>query len=125
MALRGMVTGNGTETMWHTLACSLNVAMILAEHGVEPQGMSAIKSGQAALVRVKHHAETIGTWHLGIHAFAIECAFKAHDMQVQGVTKAQLTAALHEVYRRIEAGQVLAAPTKGDKHNDITRHQHN
>ena len=106
-ALRGMTTGHGTEVLWNTLACSINVAMVLAEIGVMPQGLQVINAGQDALIRVRAHAQNTGEWTLGIHAFAIECAFKFHDQQLKEAGKGQIIAALEEVHRRIDAGQHL------------------
>ena len=51
-ALRGMTTGHGTEVLWNTLACSINVAMVLAELGVMPQ---------------ERFLEAYGTEMIGIH----------------------------------------------------------
>ena len=106
-ALRGMTTGHGNEQQWSTLACSINVGMVLAELGVMPQGLQVINDGQAALLRVKAHAEKTGGWTLGIHAFSIECAFKFHSQQLKEAFKSQIICALEEVHRRVDAGQHL------------------
>ena len=106
-ALRGMTTGHGNETLWHTLACSINVAMVLSEMGVMPQGLNVIQQGQDALIRVKAHADKSGEWKLGIHAFPIECAFKLHNQQIKEASKGQLLTALEEVHRRLDAGRCL------------------
>ncbi len=106
-ALRGMTTKHGNENMWHTLACSINVAMVLSEMGVMPQGMSVIHQGQDALIRVKAHAEKSGEWKLGANAFPIECAFKFHHQQIKEASRGQLITALEEVHRRLDAGRCL------------------
>lgn len=103
-ALRGITTGHGTEQQWHTLAASLNMAMVLAELGVVPQGLSAIESGLDALVRVRAHALNTHTWALGIHTFAIECAFTVHNRQIAEAGRNQMIAAINEVFRRLDAG---------------------
>lgn len=106
-ALHGMKSGHGSEQLWSTLACSINVAMVLAELGVMPQGLRVIEIGQDALIRVRAHAQQTGIWALGIHAFAIDCAFKLHHQQIKEAGKAQVIAALEEVHRRVDAGQHL------------------
>lgn len=106
-ALRGMTTGHGNEQQWSTLACSINVAMVLAELGVMPQGLQVIQDGQDALLRVRTHAQLNGEWRLGIHAFPIECAFKLHNQQIKEAGKGQIITALEEVHRRVAAGQHL------------------
>ncbi|CAH1387058.1 hypothetical protein [Candidatus Nitrotoga sp. M5] len=106
-ALRGMATGHGTQQLWGTLACSINVAMVLAENGVRPQGLAVIQQGQDALLRIKAHAQQSGVWTLGIHAFALDCAFKFHNEQLKEAGRAQIITALAEVHRRVDNGQHL------------------
>lgn len=106
-ALRGMTTGHGNEQQWSTLACSINVAMVLAELGVMPQGLQVIQDGQDALLRVRSHAQSNGEWRLGIHAFPIECAFRLHNQQIKEAGKGQIITAIEEVHRRVTAGQHL------------------
>ncbi len=103
-ALRGMTTGHGNEQQWSTLACSINVAMVLAELGVMPQGLQIIQDAQDALIRVRAHAQISGEWQLGIHAFPIECALKMHNQQIQEAGTGQIITALEEVFRRIDTG---------------------
>lgn len=106
-ALRGMTTGHGNETLWSTLACSINVAMILAEIGVRPEGLQVILDGQDALIRVKEFAKKTGRWELGGNTFAIECAFKFHHQQIKEASKSQIITALEEVHRRVDLGRHL------------------
>lgn len=103
-ALRGMTTGHGNEQQWSTLACSINVAMVLAELGVMPQGLQIIQNAQDALIRVRAHAQISGEWQLGIHAFPLECALKLHNQQIKEAGRNQVITAINEVYRRVQEG---------------------
>ena len=112
MSLTGMLTGHGTEQMWSTLACSLNIAMLLAEAGVHPdhtytQALQIIKDAQMGLMRAANFAQDGGEWKLGTNQLSIECAFRLHDEQIAIATKGQIVCAMEEVHRRITVGETL------------------
>lgn len=96
--------GCGTEQHWHSLAYCLNIAMVLCEHGVMPQGLSAIEGGQDSLVIVRD----IGTWQLGSHVFAVNCAVNIFKTQLENATNQQVVKAIAEVIKRNEQSPGLA-----------------
>jgi hypothetical protein len=102
-ALHGMKAGHGNEQIWSTLACSLCIALVLAEQGVMPQALRVIEMGQDALVRVRVQSLQNGEWRLGIHAFSVESAFKIYDQQVKIASEDQIISAINEVHRRVDA----------------------
>lgn len=91
-------SGYGTEQHWSSLAYCLNVAMVLAELGVMPEGLSAIEGGQDALEIIRR----IGTWQLGSHVFAINCAVNILQKQLNTATNQQVVKAIVEVLKRNE-----------------------
>lgn len=95
--------GCGTEQHWSSLAYCLNIAMVLAELGVIRQGLSAIEGGQNALEIVRR----IGTWQLGSHVFAINCAVNIFKTQLENATNQQMKAAIAEVLKRNEQSRVV------------------
>jgi len=97
-AMIAFKAGCGSETHWHSLAKCLNVAMVLAEFGVMPEGLSAIEGGQDALEKVYK----IGTWQLGSNAFAINCAINIFLRQLEIATNRQVVDAEIEVIVRVE-----------------------
>lgn len=112
MSLTGMLTGHGTEQMWSTLACSLNIAMLLAEAGVHPdhtytQALQIIKDAQQGLMRAAHFAHDGGEWKLGTNQLSIGSAFHLHDKQLEQASKGQIVCAMEEVHRRITVGDTL------------------
>lgn len=106
-ALTGLCTGYGTKKLWETAAYSLNMALILAEIGVKPEGMNIIQDAQAAMLRVQSMALTNGEWKLGTSAFIINCAFKIHDDQIKIATINQIRFAQNEIRRRENSGDCL------------------
>jgi len=90
--------GCGTEQHWSSLAYCMNVAMVLAELGVMPEGLSAIEGGQDALEIVRN----IGAWQLGSHAFVINSAVNIFLKQISVAKNQQVVKAIIEVLKRNE-----------------------
>ena len=108
MSLQAMLSGHGTEQTWSTLSCSLNVALVLAEGG-NGNCIETIKLAQDALMRSRARANSTSKWAFDGDAIRnIEAAINIHDEQISRATKSQVSAALHEVHRRIEQNEVFA-----------------
>lgn len=112
MALAAMLGGYGTEQAWSTLACAINIALLLAEAGVHPghtkaQALQIIQDAQAGLMRAGHRGNDHQQWSLGRDAFVLQCAFALHDQQLSDASKGQIVCALEEVHRRITMGETL------------------
>ena len=109
-ALDALMGDRGTEQQWATLACAINVALLLAERGINAEALQIIKLAQEGLMAIRRHAQAHGVWSANIaHHLkqAILAAVNAHDLQCGIATKAQLSEALREVHRRVEQGEVL------------------
>ena len=112
MALTGMLTGHGNEQLWSTLACSINIALLLAEAGVHPhhtqaQAIQIIKDAQEGLMRAHHRGTQHQQWNLGRDTFVIECAYRLHDAQIAAASKGKIVCAMEEVHRRVSIGETL------------------
>lgn len=107
MSLRALESGHGTEQAWATCACAINIALILAEQGVVPQALSAIKAALDSLIIIRDIARNTGEWSVGSHRFVLNCAFGLHDEQIEVASKGQLIFALEQVHARVSAGDVL------------------
>ena len=113
LALQALLNGNGTEQTWSTLACSINIALLLSECGIEAAAIPTIKIAQEALLRVRDRAQRTGKWAFdGEGIRVILAAVNIHDEQVGIATRKQITDALHEVHRRIDIGEVFIDTTK-------------
>ena len=111
VALDAMLTKHANESAWSTLACSINVALLLAEQGIHAEAAPMIKLAQQALMTIRKHALKSGNWCMNLahhHKQAIFAAVNVHDLQCAQCTKAQVADALREVHRRIEIGEVFA-----------------
>ncbi len=115
-ALHSMTVGVGSETAWNTLAVALNVAMILAENGVMEHALQVVYDAQDALVRSKlinqvltlppliggdsEDVEPVISWGLRNQRFAVSCGVAVYSKQMEVASRAQVLAAIEEVYRR-------------------------
>lgn len=110
LALDAMVRDTSGEEEWSVVTCALNIALVLAEHGI---GLKFERDFVAALdgaFRAKVRAEEKGSWRFDGDALqAIRTALALHDQQIVAATKAQLRAAMTEVRRRIDDGCVYEA----------------
>lgn len=108
-SLQGLLTGHGTEQAWSTVACALNVSLLLAECGICAPAIQTIKLAQEALMRSHERAQRTSKWALdGDGIRVIQAALNIHDEQNSRATKGQITEAMREVHRRVEQGEVFA-----------------
>ncbi|HEF4773682.1 TPA: hypothetical protein SAP42_005635 [Burkholderia multivorans] len=108
MALNEMTNGRGTEEHWSTVACALNIALVIAETGPGLDSISIIRSALAGAVRARDRAARVGKWGFdGDALIDIRIALEIHDAQMATVSKAAILKALSEVHRRIDAGEVF------------------
>lgn len=106
ISLQAMLQGHGTEQSWSTLACSLNIALLLSEYGIEAAALPTIKLAQEALLRVRERAGRSGKWAFdGEGIRIILAAVNIHDEQISRATRGQVVAALVEVNRRVTEGE--------------------
>lgn len=106
ISLQAMLNGRGTEQTWSTLACSLNIALLLCEYGIEAAALPTIKLAQDALLRVRERGQRTGKWAFdGEGIRIILAAVNIHDEQISRATRGQIIAALAEVRRRVEIGE--------------------
>lgn len=108
VALNEMINGRGTEEHWSTIACALNIALVVAETGPGADSVGIIKGALAGLVRSRDRARRGGKWGFdGDALIDVKIALETHDAQMALVPKASVLAALAEVHRRIDAGEAF------------------
>lgn len=106
--LQAILNGGGTDQIWATLACSLNIAMMLCEQGFNAGQLDTIKQAQQAMLSCKARAAKHGRYGFtGDEARLVMEACTIHDDQIAAATKSQVSAALRDLHQRIEAGEVL------------------
>jgi hypothetical protein len=107
-SLQAMLRGQGTEQTWSTVACMLNLALILTEQGVLPQALDTIKQAQDAIVRSRARAEKFNSWAFdGEGIRAVLTAANYHDEQLEVAKRSQVVHAIKEVHRRVEIGEAV------------------
>ena len=107
LAFQAMVSGAADEQHWSTCVCSLNIALVLAEQGIGADWEPEFNAALEGAFRAKLRAGRTGSWGFDGPAMqAIKEAFELHELQIESATKGEIKAALIEVRRRIDAGDV-------------------
>lgn len=108
MAFEAMRKGVGQEGDFHTIACSLNIALILSERGYGAEWIDQIKAAQDGLMRCVARGQATGRWGLdGPAMTALSQALSLHDEQIELATQKEIREAVAEVHRRVIVGEVL------------------
>lgn len=108
VALDEMCKGRGTEEHWSTVACSLNIALVLTERGYGASFMPVVNAALAGVVRARDCARQSGAWEFDGDALnSIRRAFELHDEQMRIAPKSVVKEALIQVHRRIDAGHAF------------------
>jgi hypothetical protein len=103
-------TGHGVELDWHTLAAAVNVSLVLCERGVGSEYLVDVTTAQDALIRILERQRTTGQWAFDGPAYvALARAVELHEAQLQTITRDGARAAMMEVRRRVDRGEVLNA----------------
>ena len=107
-SLQTLLSGKGTEQAWNTIACALNIALLLCEQGIGEAFTSTIKHAQTALLNSRDRAIKFNTWSFnGDEARTIMRAFAIHDEQIATANRSQIVIAIKELHRRIEIGETV------------------
>lgn len=107
-SLDALLSGKGDEQAWSTLACALNIALILCERGLGEEFTHTIKYAQNGLINCRERAARFNNWSFNAdEARTILKAFAIHDEQIRLATKKEIVFSLDEVRRRIEQNEVL------------------
>ena len=106
-SLQAILRGHGNEQTWCTLACSLNIALMLCEQGFGAGHIDDIKHAQNAMMTCRTRAEIHNKYGFtGDEARLVMAACTIHDEQISRASKAKIDWALREVHNRIEAGEI-------------------
>lgn len=108
LSLERVRTGNGAELDFHTLAAAVNVSLVLCERGIGPEYLPDVTAAQDALVRMLERQRKTGRWGFDGQGYTtLARAVELHEAQVGGITRDGARAAMLEVRRRVDRGEVL------------------
>ena len=108
-SLQALITGYGTEQAWSTLAVTINLALLLAEAGLQQTALPALILAQKALISAKARTPRTNRWGFtGDELTLIKSALIIHDEQIASSTPRQIKTALDEIHQRITDGEVMA-----------------
>lgn len=107
LAFQSLRSGNGQEDDFHTIACSLNIALVMAERW-NRSWLEPIKKAQDGLMRCLERSSRLGKWGLDGEAMtAISEALAVHDLQLKITTQHEIKLCIAEVHKRVRSGQVM------------------
>jgi hypothetical protein len=107
-SIERMRTGHGIELDWHTLAAAVNVSLVLCERGIGPEYLDEVKTAQDALIHIMDRHRRTGRWAFDGAAYvALNRAVELHEAQLAAITRDSARAAMMEVRRRVDRGDVL------------------
>jgi hypothetical protein len=107
-ALECLRSGYGKEEHVHTLACSSNIALILAEQGYGSDAIEQIKAAQDGIVRCFARGRNSGKWGLDGQAItSLTWLAELHTEQIRLTSHKNMIHAINEVHRRMDAGLTL------------------
>lgn len=110
IGIENMRTGKGIERDWHTLAAAVNVSLVLCERGIGYDHLEDVKTAQDALLDILDRHRRTGCWAFnGSGYVALARAVDIHEAQLAAITRDSARAAMLEVRRRVERGEVLNA----------------
>lgn len=109
LAFADMLAGRATEENWSMIACSLNIAVVLAERGYGEDCIPQINEALEGAFRAKLRAGRTGHWGFDGPAIqTIKNALEVHEAQLAAATKQELREVLLEVHRRIDEKNVFS-----------------
>lgn len=108
MALELLRCGMGEECHVHTLACTSNIALVLAERSYGADSIEQIKQAQDGIMRCFGRGRRTGKWGLDGEAItAITQMIALHDAQLVVARQKDIREAIGEVHKRMNRGDVL------------------
>lgn len=108
MALECLRSGHGQEAHVHTLACTSNISLVLAERGYGSDWIGQIKLAQDGIMRCFGRGKRTGKWGLdGEGITEITKMVALHDAQMKIALQRDIRAAIDEVHARMNRGDVL------------------
>jgi hypothetical protein len=112
LALDAMCNGGASEENWETVACSLNIGLVLTERGFGKEHEPLFVTALAGAFRSKLRADSGKGWAFdGPALTAIKSAFEVHDQQIEMATVLEMRDAVTEVRRRSRLGNVYREGT--------------
>ena len=108
MAFSNLVAGDGTQEAWNTVACAVNISVLLTELGICADEINSLHEAQRALLRARERGAKTGRFRLdGDGLNFVRHAMHVHDVQVAAATQGQIKQVLATLKDRIQNGQVL------------------
>lgn len=107
LSLEQLRTGDANEEAWSCVVTALNIGLALVETDVGAEHEPAFNLALEGAFRAKTRSATSDNFRLDGDAMRdIEAALTIHDSQMEVATRAEVTAAMNLVRRRVDEGNV-------------------
>jgi hypothetical protein len=108
IAFKKVTSGQGVEQDLHTLAASVNIAVVLCERGIGAEFLEAIKRGQDAVIEaMERFAKHRKVGMSGPAQGALREALEIHDAQIEQTKVGDMRVAIAVIMARISNGDVV------------------
>lgn len=118
-AMHSLTHGTATFCDWGAVTNAMNLATVLAEHGVGKDFREDLLKAQHAHLRCKERK--LSTGRFGYDAAGlndVNYAIEVHDAQLQAATHGQMCAAAEEVHKELKSSNpsydILKTPTENN-----------
>lgn len=115
VAFESIKSGRGTQGDFDTLAVVVNVSLVRCE-SIGAEGVELCKEGQDALMEAQARFQSTKRW--GFDYKGLQCipaVIDLHEQLLELSTPRQMMAAMREVMRRMNAGQVCEIAANDSK----------
>lgn len=108
LVFEAILGGHGVEDHFHTLAGTVNIAVVLSEAGYCADAKAAFLEAQDALMNCWRRFSKFGKiGFTGLEIGAMRRALVAHHVQMEITPQKAMLAAVHEVMKRKSEGHLL------------------
>ena len=100
--------GDALEENWSTVACALDVGLVLCRQDVGAEYEACFISALDGMIRARERGATTGCYRLDGDALKLvtEC-LHVHDEQMKIATRAEVKYSLNEIYKAIKNGNCI------------------
>lgn len=108
LAFDNMIKNPSTGYDFNIVSGSINMSIVMAEHGIEEGAIDILTRARDASKRTQERGEKTDIWRYdGADIDTIRTALSIHDQQITQVTQGQMVKVINDVRDRVERGHVI------------------
>lgn len=107
LAFDNMTRNASTAYDFNIIAGSVNMSIVIAEHGIEEDAIDIFTRARDASMRTQKRGEDKDIWRYdGADIDTIRTALSIHDQQIAQITQGQMVKVINDVRDRVESGHI-------------------